>query len=174
MVLFGGLGLLLLTQFQTVLPMALYAYSLVGASLTPALLAAFLWKRVTPAGGVACIAGGLGTILGVAVLSRAGWVDFVVRFAGNEFDFLGQQLHRHPRGDRLGHPPRRGEPAHQAVAAQPVGAVLRPGRSQARGRLRRGEAGLTAAARTRVHRTPRLRPPGCIRPVVVARSEGVG
>ena len=50
-------GLLLLTQFQTVLTMALYAYSLVGASLTPALLAAFLWKRVTPQGGVACIAG---------------------------------------------------------------------------------------------------------------------
>jgi solute:Na+ symporter, SSS family len=50
-VLFGGLGLLLLTQFQTVLAMALYAYSLVGASLTPALLAAFLWKRVTPARG---------------------------------------------------------------------------------------------------------------------------
>ncbi|HVL68529.1 MAG TPA: sodium:solute symporter family protein [Vicinamibacterales bacterium] len=85
-VLFGGLGLLLLTQFQTVLAMALYAYSLVGASLTPALLAAFLWKRVTPAGGVACIAGGLGTILGIAVLSRLG-VDFTMMFAGEPFDF---------------------------------------------------------------------------------------
>lgn len=86
-VIFGGLGLLLLTQFETVLSMALYAYSLVGASMTPALLAAFLWKRATAAGGVACIAGGLGTILGIAVLSRAGLVDFTLRLAGNEFDF---------------------------------------------------------------------------------------
>ena len=41
-VLFGGLGLAVLTLFDSVLAMALYAYSLVGASLTPALLAAFL------------------------------------------------------------------------------------------------------------------------------------
>jgi solute:Na+ symporter, SSS family len=85
-VVFGGLGLVLLTQFQTVLAMALYAYSLVGASLTPALLAAFLWKRVTPAGGVACIAGGLGSILGITLLSRLG-VNFTWSFAGNTFDF---------------------------------------------------------------------------------------
>jgi SSS family solute:Na+ symporter/sodium/proline symporter len=86
-VLFGALGLILLTQFETVLSMALYAYSLVGASLTPALLAAFLWKRVTPAGGVACIAGGLGTILGIAALSRFGVGSFMMTLAGNEFDF---------------------------------------------------------------------------------------
>lgn len=85
-VLFGAMGLLLLTQFETVLAMALYAYSLVGASLTPALLAAFLWKRVTPAGGVACIAGGLGTILGIAVLSRVG-VSFTLTIGAEAFDF---------------------------------------------------------------------------------------
>ncbi|HSC26641.1 MAG TPA: hypothetical protein VLD67_05170, partial [Vicinamibacterales bacterium] len=85
-VLFGVIGLLLLTQFETVLAMALYAYSLVGASLTPALLAAFLWKRVTPQGGVACIAGGLGTILGIAALSRMG-VDFTMTYGGEPFDF---------------------------------------------------------------------------------------
>lgn len=85
-VLFGALGLVLLTQFTTVLSMALYAYSLVGASLTPALLAAFLWKRVTPAGGVACIAGGMGTIVGIAVLARAG-VDFTGSLRGEVFDF---------------------------------------------------------------------------------------
>ena len=83
---FGAVGVLLLTQFQTVLSMALYAYSLVGASLTPALLAAFLWKRVTPQGGVACIAGGLGAIVGLAVLSRLG-VDFTMTLGGTEFDF---------------------------------------------------------------------------------------
>ncbi len=84
-VLFGALGLLLLTQFQTVLSMALYAYSLVGASLTPALLAAFFWRRVTPQGGVACIAGGLGTIIGVGVLARLG-TDFTVTLGGTAFD----------------------------------------------------------------------------------------
>jgi len=84
-VLFGGVGLLLLTQFQTVLSMALFAYSLVGASLTPALLAAFLWRRVTPAGGVACIAGGLVSIVGIRLLSK--WVDFSVTIGGTAFDF---------------------------------------------------------------------------------------
>ncbi len=86
-VLFGGVGLVLLTQFQTVLSMALFAYSLVGASLTPALLAAFLWRRVTPQGGVACIAGGLLSIVGIRVLST--WVDFTLTIGGTEFDFSG-------------------------------------------------------------------------------------
>jgi solute:Na+ symporter, SSS family len=89
-VLFGAVGLLLLTQFDTVLAMALYAYSLVGASLTPALLACFLWKRVTPAGGVACIAGGLGSIVGIGVLDRLG-MDFTVMLGGQAFDFANYQ-----------------------------------------------------------------------------------
>ncbi len=91
-VLFGVLGPLLLTQFDTILAMALYAYSLVGASLTPALLAAFLWKRVTPAGGVACIAGGLVTLLGIAVLSRAGVGWFATEIGGMEFDFASSDF----------------------------------------------------------------------------------
>ena len=85
-VLFGALGLVLLTQWDTVLQMALFAYSLIGASLTPALLAAFLWRRVTPQGGVACIAGGLGSIVGIAVLSRLG-VNFTATIGGAAFDF---------------------------------------------------------------------------------------
>jgi SSS family solute:Na+ symporter/sodium/proline symporter len=85
-VVFGAVGLILLTQFQTVLGMALYAYSLVGASLTPALLACFLWKPVTAQGGVACIAGGLGSIVGVRLLSRLG-VSFTMTLSGTEFDF---------------------------------------------------------------------------------------
>ena len=60
----GVLAYLLLTQFKTVLDMALTAYAMIGAGITPVLLAAFLWKRVTPAGGVAAMAGGmLGTII---------------------------------------------------------------------------------------------------------------
>ncbi len=87
-VVFAGLALLLLTQFETVLAMALYAYSLIGAGLTPAILAAFLWKRVTPQGGVACLAGGLLAIVGIGVASRLG-VPFVLQIGGSAFDFAG-------------------------------------------------------------------------------------
>jgi solute:Na+ symporter, SSS family len=45
--------------FKSILDMAFTAYSMVGAGITPALLAAFLWKRVTTAGGVASMIAGL-------------------------------------------------------------------------------------------------------------------
>jgi SSS family solute:Na+ symporter/sodium/proline symporter len=88
-VLFGALGIFFLTLFTTVLEMALYAYSLVGASLTPALLACFLWRRVTPQGGVACIAGGLSSIVGIKILAGLGLVNFSLTLGGTEFDFAG-------------------------------------------------------------------------------------
>jgi len=84
--LFGLVGLILLQFFPTVLSMALYAYSLVGASLTPALLAAFLWRRVTPQGGVACIAGGLVSIIGVKLVSLTG-IPLSLTLGGTAFDF---------------------------------------------------------------------------------------
>jgi SSS family solute:Na+ symporter/sodium/proline symporter len=83
---FGVIGLLLQTQFDQVLELALYAYSLVGASLTPALLAAFMWKRVTPQGGTACVAGGFVTVIGLVVMSRLG-VPMSLTLGGTEFDF---------------------------------------------------------------------------------------
>ncbi len=66
-ILLGVMAYLLLTQFQTILAMALTAYTMVGAGLTPALLAAFLWKRVTVAGGVASIATGMGVTLFITI-----------------------------------------------------------------------------------------------------------
>ncbi len=66
-ILLGLMAYLLLTQFQTILAMALTAYTMVGAGLTPALLAAFLWKRVTVAGGVASIATGMGVTLFITI-----------------------------------------------------------------------------------------------------------
>jgi SSS family solute:Na+ symporter/sodium/proline symporter len=84
----GGLGMLLLTQFESVLAMALYAYSVVGATLTPVLIAAFVWRRATSQGAVACIGGGLTTILGLVVGSRMG-VDFSLTIGGTIFDFAG-------------------------------------------------------------------------------------
>ncbi len=67
-----GLGILaymLLTQFRTILDMAFTAYTMVGAGLTPVLLAAFLWKRVTTAGGVASIATGMGVTILITVVN---------------------------------------------------------------------------------------------------------
>lgn len=58
--------------FVSILDMALYAYTMVGAAVTPALLAAFLWKRVTPQGGVASIAGGMIVTLIFGLLNAMG------------------------------------------------------------------------------------------------------
>jgi len=68
----GVAALLLATQFTTILAMAFTAYTMVGAGVTPALLASFLWKRTTTAGGVASIASGMGVTLFITV---ANWIS---------------------------------------------------------------------------------------------------
>jgi SSS family solute:Na+ symporter/sodium/proline symporter len=76
-VVLAALAFLVTSQFENILDMALYAYTMVGAAVTPALLAAFLWKRVTPAGGTASVAGGMiGTIV-FAGLARSGMESFL-------------------------------------------------------------------------------------------------
>jgi solute:Na+ symporter, SSS family len=55
--------------FESILDMAFTAYAMVGAGITPALLAAFLWRRVTVAGGVASIAAGMGVTLVITILN---------------------------------------------------------------------------------------------------------
>jgi len=55
--------------FKSILDMAFTAYTMVGAGITPALLAAFLWKRVTVAGGVSSIIAGLGVPLAITMLN---------------------------------------------------------------------------------------------------------
>jgi len=62
----------LLTQFRTILDMAFTAYTMIGAGLTPALLAAFLWKRVTTAGGVASIATVMEATLLITIINSFG------------------------------------------------------------------------------------------------------
>jgi SSS family solute:Na+ symporter/sodium/proline symporter len=49
--------------FPTILAMALWAYTMYGAGVTPALLAALVWPRVGRNAGVASIAAGMGTTL---------------------------------------------------------------------------------------------------------------
>ena len=65
----GLLAYLMMSQFDTILEMALMSYTMIGASLAPALLAAFFWKRVTRAGGVASIASGMLTVIIIAALN---------------------------------------------------------------------------------------------------------
>jgi SSS family solute:Na+ symporter len=68
-VVIGILAYLLMSQFQTILEMALVSYTMIGASLAPALMAAFFWKRVTRAGGVSSIAAGMMTVIGIVILN---------------------------------------------------------------------------------------------------------
>jgi SSS family solute:Na+ symporter len=72
-VVFGVVAYMLIAQFQSVLEMARYAYTVYGAGITPAVLAAFLWRRVTTAGGIASIVLGTGmTVAWEMVTQQAG------------------------------------------------------------------------------------------------------
>jgi SSS family solute:Na+ symporter/sodium/proline symporter len=56
------LGLFAFVQvrfFERVLEMAIYAYTMYGVGITPAVMAAFFWRRATPAAGVGSIAAGM-------------------------------------------------------------------------------------------------------------------
>ena len=61
--------------FPTILAMALWAYTMYGAGITPALLGALLWRRATPAGGVASILAGMTTTLVWEIVGLARSVD---------------------------------------------------------------------------------------------------
>jgi SSS family solute:Na+ symporter/sodium/proline symporter len=66
----GLLGFLALNFFTTILEMALWAYTMYGAAITPALLAAFIWPRATRQGGVASIASGMLLTLGWEIYGK--------------------------------------------------------------------------------------------------------
>ncbi|WP_309132459.1 sodium:solute symporter family protein [Brevibacterium sp.] len=58
------LGFILVQFFESVLALQMYAYSMYGAAITPVILAALFWKRVTPAGAMcSMIVGGAVTII---------------------------------------------------------------------------------------------------------------
>ncbi len=62
-----GLGIYAVVQathFESILGASLYAYTVYGAAVTPAVMAVFFWKRATTAGAIASIA--LGTVVTVA------------------------------------------------------------------------------------------------------------
>ncbi len=60
-VVLGLLAYILASFFKSILDMAFTAYTFVGAGVTPALLAAFLWRRATPVAGAASV--GMGMIV---------------------------------------------------------------------------------------------------------------
>jgi len=54
----GFIGFILATKLRSVLEMSFFAYTIYGAAITPALIAALTWKRATKAGGLASIIAG--------------------------------------------------------------------------------------------------------------------
>ena len=68
-VVLGLVAYLMMSQFETILEMALVSYTMIGASLAPPLIAAFFWKRVTRAAGVASIAAGMLTVMTITLLN---------------------------------------------------------------------------------------------------------
>ncbi|MFD1039083.1 sodium:solute symporter [Virgibacillus byunsanensis] len=70
-VLLGVISFILISYFPTVLEVQMYAYTVYGAGLTPALLAVFFWKRVNAIGGISSmIAGVVTTLLWEIVLGK--------------------------------------------------------------------------------------------------------
>jgi len=70
----GLIAFLLVSQFKTVLNAAFTAYNIYGTSITPALIAAFIWKRATNEGAIASI------LMGMAVTII--WTFFLPSWAG--------------------------------------------------------------------------------------------
>ena len=70
----GIISYFLVSQFSTVLGAAFTAYNIYGTSITPSLLAAFLWKRATKEGAVSSII--TGTVITVV------WTYFLPNWSG--------------------------------------------------------------------------------------------
>lgn len=62
-ILLGAFAVMQATQFESVLKASLYAYTVYGAAVTPAVMAVFFWPRATTAGAITSIV--LGTVITV-------------------------------------------------------------------------------------------------------------
>jgi len=69
-VIVGVLAYLLGTQLKSVLEMSFFAYTIYGAAITPALIAALAWKRATKAGGLASIISGAVVCIFLFIMSK--------------------------------------------------------------------------------------------------------
>jgi solute:Na+ symporter, SSS family len=75
-VLLGIFALLQAAHFESILKAALYAYTVYGAAVTPAVLAVFFWRRTTTAGAISSIALGAGITVAWN-LANIEWLDAV-------------------------------------------------------------------------------------------------
>lgn len=73
------LGLIALAQsFQpSILATAVYAYDVYGAGITPAVVAAFFWKRATTAGGLSSICAGTGVAVAWKLLGLEAYAPMI-------------------------------------------------------------------------------------------------
>jgi len=90
-VIFGLIAFFLATQLSSVLQMSYFAYTIYGASITPALIAALAWKRATKAGGLASIITGTVVTLGLK-FSGYIWPSIMVPPGGETADPWGIPL----------------------------------------------------------------------------------
>jgi len=77
-VILGVLAFFLAMRLTSVLQMALFAYTIYGVAITPALIAALVWKRATKAGGLASIISGTVICIILKILIEVLPVDKVI------------------------------------------------------------------------------------------------
>lgn len=83
-VLLGLFAILQATQFESVLKASLYAYTVYGAAVTPAVMSVFFWRRTTTAGAICSIL--LGTVVTVTwqLLQQHGPTSIQAQIGGIE------------------------------------------------------------------------------------------
>jgi SSS family solute:Na+ symporter/sodium/proline symporter len=69
-VVIGVMAFLLAVRLTSVLEMSFFAYTIYGVAITPALIAALAWKRVTRAGGLASIVSGTAACIILKILAE--------------------------------------------------------------------------------------------------------
>ncbi len=69
-VLLGVIAFFLAVKLTSVLGMAIFAYTIYGVSITPALIAALAWKRATKAGGLASIISGTSACIILRIITE--------------------------------------------------------------------------------------------------------
>ncbi len=79
-VLLGLFAVLQATQFESVLKASLYAYTVYGAAVTPAVMAVFFWRRATTPGAIASIFLGTAMTIGWQIAQQYGsdWIHHYV------------------------------------------------------------------------------------------------
>lgn len=78
-ILLGIFAILQATQFESVLRASLYAYTVYGAAVTPAVMAVFFWRRTTTAGAITSILLGTFITVGWELTQQFGPAAWVAR-----------------------------------------------------------------------------------------------